>query len=58
MENQDKIFDVLKETGIMLKAGEIAEKTGIDAKIVTKELSKMKKDGKVVSPKVCYYTPA
>ncbi len=58
MENQDIILKAMKDANKPVKAGEIAETTGLDATIVTKELGKMKKVGKVVSPKVCFYTPA
>jgi DNA-binding IscR family transcriptional regulator len=58
MENQEIILKAMKDASKPVKAGEIAETTGLDAKIVTKELGKMKKEGKVVSPKVCFYTPA
>ena len=52
MENQEIILKAMKEANKPVKAGELAESTGLDAKIVTKELGKMKKDGKVISPKV------
>lgn len=58
MENQEIILKAMKDANKPVKAGEIAEVTGIDAKIVTKELGKMKKEGKVISPKVCFYSPA
>jgi hypothetical protein len=58
MENQEIILKAMKDANKPVKAGEIAETTGLEATIVTKELGKMKKEGKVVSPKVCFYTPA
>ncbi len=38
-----------------LKTGEIAQITGIDSKEISKIISKMKKEGKIESPKRCYY---
>lgn len=57
MENEQLILNTLSSEPKPMKAAEIAEKSGLDAKIVTKELGKMKKDGKVFCPKVCFYSP-
>jgi len=56
MENKDKILQVLSENKDGLKAGEIAEKTGIDKKEVDKIIKKMKDDNFIHSPKRCYYS--
>lgn len=40
-----------------MKAGEIAEVSGIDKKDVDNAIKKLKKDEKITSPKVCYYEP-
>ncbi|MDR2894505.1 MAG: winged helix-turn-helix domain-containing protein [Alistipes sp.] len=37
------------------KAGEIATETGIDKAEVSKTIKKLVAEGKVYSPKVCYY---
>lgn len=37
------------------KAGEVAEATGIDKKDVDKLIKKLVAEGKVTSPKRCYY---
>lgn len=50
----DKIIEVLKAKGEM-KSGEIAIATGIDKKEVDKAIKKLVAEGKVVSPKRCYY---
>lgn len=54
MENRDLILKAFKENA-MLKAAEIAEITGLDKKIVDKEMTKLKKENLVISPKMCYY---
>ncbi|MHA2145867.1 MAG: MarR family transcriptional regulator [Candidatus Thorarchaeota archaeon] len=41
-----------------LKAGEVAEITGIDKKEVSKAIKILRKEGKLVSPKNCYYAPS
>jgi predicted transcriptional regulator len=56
MENKDLILKVLKESPKEMKATEIAEKTGLDKKIVDKEMAKLKKEELIVSPKMCYWT--
>ncbi|HHS50462.1 MAG TPA: HTH domain-containing protein [candidate division Zixibacteria bacterium] len=38
-----------------MKAGEIAEACGLDKKEVDKVIAQLKKDGKIDSPKRCFY---
>lgn len=57
MDNTQKVLDAMKKAGKALKAGEIAEIIGIDKKEVDKAMNALKKDGKIVSPKVCYWQP-
>ncbi|OFX89066.1 MAG: MarR family transcriptional regulator [Bacteroidetes bacterium GWF2_33_16] len=57
MDNTQKVLDAMKKAGKALKAGEIAEIAGIDKKDVDKAMNVLKKDGKIVSPKVCYWQP-
>ena len=54
-ENIKKIENVLKKNE-MLKSAEIAEMIGIDKKEVDKIIKKLKDEGKIVSPKRCYYS--
>jgi Mn-dependent DtxR family transcriptional regulator len=53
MEN--KILNALKEAGKPVRAGDVAKMIGEDSKDVSKIISKLKKSGKVVSPKRCFY---
>jgi uncharacterized protein YaaQ len=57
MDNTQKVLDAMKKAGKALKAGEIAEIAGIEKKEVDKAMNVLKKDGKIVSPKVCYWQP-
>ena len=50
---EEKVLAVLR--GGALKAGEIAEKTGIEKKDVDKVIKKLVAEGKVDSPKRCFY---
>lgn len=54
MEIMEKVLTTLKENGAM-KAGEIAEKTGIDKKEIDKAIKALKADEKIESPKRCFY---
>ncbi|MBW2593489.1 MAG: transcriptional regulator [Deltaproteobacteria bacterium] len=53
MENQ--ILNALKEAGKPVRPGDVAKMIGEDSKDVSKIISKLKKSGKVISPKRCYY---
>lgn len=52
------VLGALKKAGKPLKAGEVAQALGADAKEIAKVIGALKKQGKVVSPKNCYYEPA
>ncbi|MCK9172439.1 MAG: MarR family transcriptional regulator [Desulfuromonas sp.] len=58
MEITDKVLEVLRTQGEPLNAGKIAELGGLDRKEVDKAMTRLKKDGRIVSPKRCYWTPA
>nr|WP_297452962.1 HTH domain-containing protein [Persephonella sp.] len=55
---EEKVLEALEKAGKPLKSGEIAEITGLDKKEVDKVIKKLKKEGKIQSPKRCYYAPA
>ncbi len=58
MERTMAVFEVLKKAEKPLKSKEIAELTGLDKKEVDKAIKLLKKEGKIISPKRCYYAPA
>ncbi|SNZ03156.1 hypothetical protein SAMN06265182_0308 [Persephonella hydrogeniphila] len=58
MSVEEKVLEAMKKAGKPLKTGEIVEITGLDKKEVEKAIKKLKKEGKIESPKRCYYTPA
>ncbi|ASA77093.1 MarR family transcriptional regulator [Thermococcus sp. 5-4] len=58
MAEVEVVFKVLKEAGKPLKSKEIAELAGIDKKEVDKAIKVLKTEGKIISPKRCYYAPA
>ena len=55
MDNYEVIVDFFMESDKPVKAGEVADTTGIDKKEVDKVLAKLKKEGKIVSPKRCFW---
>jgi len=57
MENTDKVLDAMKKAGKALKAGEIAELSGLDKKDVDKAMKELKTEEKIVSPKRCFWEP-
>ena len=55
---EDKVLKAMKDAGKPVRPGEVAKALGVDSKAVSKAITKLKKDGKVMSPKRCYYAPA
>ncbi len=55
MSINETVLKTLGDSKEALKAGEIAESAGIDKKEVDKALKALKKEGKIASPKRCYY---
>ncbi|WP_299580874.1 helix-turn-helix domain-containing protein [uncultured Sunxiuqinia sp.] len=53
----EKVLEALAGAGKPLKAGEIAEASGLDKKEVEKAMKELKASGQIVSPKRCYWEP-
>ena len=53
----EKVLEVMKVAGKAMKAGEIAEAASLDKKEVDKAMNELKKQGKITSPKVCFWEP-
>lgn len=47
----------MKEAGKPVRPGDIAKTLGIESKEVSKAIKELKKEGKIHSPKRCYYAP-
>jgi DNA-binding transcriptional regulator GbsR (MarR family) len=58
MEAIDLVLKTLEESAEPMKAGEIAEAAQMDKKVVDKAMKVLKADGRIVSPKYCYWTRA
>ena len=52
---KETVLKAMKKAGGPVKPGEVADATGIDKKEVSKIISALKKEGKVISPKNCFY---
>ena len=57
MTTEQKVLDIMKKSGKAMSAGQIAEASGIDRKEIDKAMKTLKADGKIESPKVCYWQP-
>ena len=58
MDAAEKVFEIMRAEAQPLNAGKIAELGGLERKDVDKAMAQLKKEGKIVSPKRCYWTPA
>ena len=54
----DIVMDAIRKAGKPVSAGQIVELAGIDRKEVDKAMKKLKTEGKITSPKNCYWEPA
>jgi hypothetical protein len=50
--------NIMSKAGEPLNAGQVAELGGLDRKEVDKAMEQLKKAGKIVSPKRCFWSPA
>lgn len=54
---EKKVLDTLKTEGAPMKSGDIAKKAAMDKDEVAKIIDRLKKEGKIASPKRCFYAP-
>jgi len=55
---EDKVYNAMKEAGKPVRPGDIAKCLDVDSKEVSKAIKALRENGKVISPKRCYYEPA
>ncbi|MDO5571051.1 MAG: transcriptional regulator [Bacteroidales bacterium] len=58
METTNKVLETIKSYSEPINAGKVAEISGIERKEVDKAFKKLKEEGKIISPKRCYWTAA
>lgn len=55
MSEKEKVLNMFKTSEKPLRLGDIAKATGIESKEVSKFIKELREEGKVYSPKRCYY---
>ena len=50
-----EVISAMKKAGKPVRHGDVAKMIGEESKEVSKVISELKKEGKVISPKRCYY---
>jgi predicted transcriptional regulator len=55
LANKDIVINVFKNSSKPLRPGDIATESGIDSKEVSKIIKDLREEGKLFSPKRCYY---
>ena len=56
-ENAEKVLQAMIDARKPVRPGEVAKAMGIESKEVSKAIKVLKKEGKIHSPKRCYYAP-
>lgn len=57
MSDTELVLKTMIQIGKPVRPGDVANKLGIESKEVSKAIQKLKKEGKVHSPKRCYWAP-
>lgn len=58
MDDKNTVLEAMRKAGEPVNAGKIAELTGLDRKALDKAMAELKKEGAIVSPVRCKWTPA
>ncbi len=53
-----KVLKAMKDAGKPVRPADIAKALELDGKEVSKAITALKKEGKIISPKQCFYAPA
>jgi biotin operon repressor len=57
MELEKIILEAMAKAGKPMSAGQIAEATGQDRKLIDKAMKNLKTGNQIESPKMCYWQP-
>ena len=57
-EKEQKVLKAMEEAGKPVRPGDVAKISGLPKDEVSKIIRNLKKQGKVTSPKRCFYAPA
>lgn len=55
--NEDKVLKAMKDAGKPVRPGDVAKMIEMDGKDVSKAIKELKGQGKIFSPKRCFYAP-
>lgn len=55
---EDNVLKAMKEADKPVRPGEIAKALDVESKEVSKAIKSLKEQGRVISPKRCYYSLA
>lgn len=55
MDTKEKVLMVFAESGEALSPGKVGEKLGLEKKELDKAIKALKEEGKIFSPKRCFY---
>lgn len=55
MDNSEKIFDILKKSGKMMRIGDIVKSSGLEKPDVEKAIKDLKKKDLIFSPERCFW---
>jgi Mn-dependent DtxR family transcriptional regulator len=53
---EKEVLKAMEDAGKPVRPGDVAKALGVESKEVSKVIAKLKKSGKVISPKRCYYS--
>jgi len=56
MSEKEKVLNMFKSSENPLRPGDIDSETGIESKEVSKIIKELREEGKVYSPKRCYWS--
>lgn len=56
--NAEKVLEAMKKAGKPVRPGDVAKMLNVDSKEVSKAIKELKSQGKVFSPKRCFYAPS
>ncbi|NOX37422.1 MAG: SMC-Scp complex subunit ScpB [Calditrichaeota bacterium] len=56
-DKKQMVLEAMVAAGKPVRPGDVAKATGLDSKEVSKIIAALKKEGKIFSPKRCFYAP-
>ncbi len=56
-DREEMVLEAMKKAGKPVKSGDVVNITGLSKNEVTKIINALKKEGKISSPKRCFYAP-